>query len=399
MNELREELRAVAERVPSTRVAEGAWDTARARVRRRRAAAVVAAAAVVVATSVGLQAVTGGPSEVEPAPLPPTRDSLVEVASDPVAGERLDPLLGQVLPERRGDREVVPLAEDPLDGPALYAVGVGKREVQVLGEDGRYRSIPGLETIVNGGQPLRSGSLSPDATQLAIPQPGRVLVVDLSDGTSVAVEAGGISTTDVAWVDDDTIAVYAGRLVRTVDVGPDLDEEEVRASVSDVVGTGLPVTGLPGAEWYPEVPGLVVDGAELRVPAVRRGAALIGPVPVSGDGWVAVAAEPAEESDLPPGVAILDTATGRPRAFLPMDAIGSPERSELGQGISSPYYGAPAVVPLSVEGATEVVVGMQTVYGVLVLRWDWAADTLEGLVAEETGNMRDGTAISWGAGR
>ena len=152
MSGLRDELHSLEEgvRMPLTQAAEGAWSTARRRVRRRRAAAVGGVAAAVVAAAVGLQALTGGPSEVEPAPLPPTRDSLLDVASEPVAGERLDALLSQTMPERVEDREVVPLADDPLSGPAVYAVGVGRRGVQVLGADGRYRSIPDLEVIANG---------------------------------------------------------------------------------------------------------------------------------------------------------------------------------------------------------------------------------------------------------
>ena len=92
MSGLRDELHSLEEgvRMPLTQAAEGAWSTARRRVRRRRAAAVGGVAAAVVAAAVGLQALTGGPSEVEPAPLPPTRDSLLDVASEPVAGEHRD---------------------------------------------------------------------------------------------------------------------------------------------------------------------------------------------------------------------------------------------------------------------------------------------------------------------
>jgi hypothetical protein len=400
MNELREELRAVADRVhvPPTAAAEGAWATARARVRRRRAAAAGGVAAAVVVAAVGLQAVTGGPDRIEPAPLPPTGDTLLEVASDPVSGERLDPLLGQALPERGEDRDVVPLAQDPLDGPAAYAVGVGKREVQVLGQDGRYRSISGLETVVNGGAPLRSGSLSPDATLLALPQPGPLLLVDLLAGTTATVDAGGLSTTDVAWVDEDTVAVFAGRSVRTVDVPADLDEQALQAGVSDPVGAGLPVTGAPGLLWYPEVPGLVVGAEEVAVPSLAQESSAAGPVPVAGEGWVALAGVPAERADSLRGVAVVDVASGRPRAFLPMDAIGAPQGERVGAPIRAVDYSPPRVVPLAAEGPSTVVVGMQTTYGVLVLRWDWATDELTGLVAEDTGGLPEGTAISWGAG-
>ena len=401
MNELRDELRSLADRVdlPPTTAAEGAWSAARGRVRRRRAAALGGAAALVVASAVGLQAVTGGPSEVEPAPLPPTADSLLEVASDPVAGERLDPLLGQALKGWAQDREVVPLAEEPLDGPAAYAVGVGKREVRVLGPDGRYRSITGLETIVNGGQPLRSGSLSPDATLLALPQPEGLVVVDLLEGDEVPVRlgAGSLATSEVAWVDEDTVAVWASTsLVRTVQVEAGATAAEMEASVSEVEGGGLPVSGSPGTAWFPDVAGLVVDEEEVTAPSVRPQRAQ-GPVPVSGDGWVAVAAEPKEASKLPRGIAVLDTASGRPRAFLPMRALDFFGQASAG-AITETVAAAPPVVPLAAEGLSTVVVGMQTTYGVLVLEWDWAADELTGLVAEDTGGLPEGTAISWGVG-
>lgn len=399
MNELRDELRSLADRVdlPPTTAAEGAWSAAQGRVRRRRAAALGGAAALAVVAAVGLQAVTGGPSEVEPAPLPPTGDSLVEVASEPVAGERLDPLLGQALPERAEDREVVPLAEDRFFGQAAYAVGVGRRTVHVVGTDGRTRAITGLEPVA-GGAPLRSGSLSIDSTMLALPQPGGLLVFDFAGGRTADIDVGSIANTDVAWVDMDTVAVHGGGSLSLVDVPDDLSEDAMQASVREVTGGGLPVVGASSVQWFPGVPGLVVDGEELSVPSVRRGPSSRGPVPVAAGGWLAVAAEPAEESDLPPGVAVLDLATGRPRAFLPMDAIGSPAAQETGEGIGVADTSPPRVVPLAAAGKTAVVVGMQTTYGVLVLRWDWAADELTGLVAEDTGGLPDGTAISWGAG-
>lgn len=399
MSGLRDELHRLEEgvRVPHTQAAEGAWSTARRRVRRRRVAAVGGVAAAVVAAAVGLQTLTDRPADVQPAPLPPTRDSLVEVASPTVEGERLDPLLRDALPERRGDLDPTPLAEDPLEGPAAYVAGVGRRELRIVGTDGRARSITGLERIVNGAQPLRSGSLSPDAAMLVVPQPGTVLVADLQAGTTTSVDVGGISNTDVAWLDADTVAVHFGRLVATLDVAPGLTREEMEASVSDIVGTGLPVVGLPGVEWYPGVPGLVVDGKDVRVPSVRQeSSSLTGPVPVAGDGWVAVAADPSEDSGLPRGVAVIDTASGRPRAFLPMRAIGSPASS--GGGLRVTDYSPPRVAPLAVEGGTTLVVGMQTTYGVLVLRWDWASDALTGLVAEDAGGLPEGTAISWGVG-
>lgn len=400
MNELRDELRSLADRVdlPPTTVAEGAWAAARGRVRRRRAAAAAGVAAAVVVAAVGLQAVTGGPTEVEPAPLPPTGDSLLDVASATVGGERLDPLLGEALAGWAVDREVVPLAQDPLDGPAAYAVGVGKAEVRVLGADGRYRSITGLRTVAGGGQPLRSGSLSPDATLLALPQPDGLVVADLLAGEVVPVRlgAGSLAVTEVAWLDGDTVAVWAAtELVRTVEVTAEASAAEMESSVAELPGGGLPVAGAPGTAWFPDVAGLVVEGEEVMVPSVRPG--LRPTVAVAGDGWVAVAAEPVEDSDLPRGVAVLDSATGRPRAFLPMDAIAGPG-DEGGPGIGSVPAAAPRVTPLAVDGDTAVVVGMQTTYGVLVLRWDWATDGLRGLVAEDTGGLPEGTAISWGAG-
>jgi hypothetical protein len=121
-------------------------------------------------------------------------------------------------------------------------------------------------------------------------------------------------------------------------------------------------------------------------------------VPVAGEGWVAVAADPAEESNLPRGVAVLDLATGQPRAFLPMDALPSPDSEAQASSIRAVDYGPPRVAPLAAEGESTVVVGMQTTYGVLVLRWNWAAGELTGLVAEDTGGLPEGTAISWGAG-
>lgn len=402
MNELRDELRSLADRVdlPPTTAAEGAWAAARGRVRRRRAAAAAGVAAAVVVAAVGLQAVTAGPDDVQPAPLPPTSDSLLDVASPVVGGERLDPLLGEALAGWSVDREVVPLAQDPLDGPAAYAVGVGKREVRVLGQDGRYRSITtSLQTISNGGQPLRSGSLSPDATLLALPQPDGLVVVDLAAGEQVLVRlgSGSLAVTEVAWIDEDTVAVWAASaLVRTLEVTAGSTASEMEDSVTEVPGGGLPAAAASDTAWFPDVAGLTVDGEEVEVPSVRaqRGA---GPVPVAGDGWVAVAAEPAEVSELPRGIAVLDTATGRPRAFLPVRALDFFAQGS-GGAIVETVVAPPPVAPLAVEGPTTVVVSMQTTYGVLVLSWDWATDDLTGLVAEDTGGLPGGTAISWGVG-
>lgn len=178
------------------------WD--RGRVRRRRTTGAVAglaaaSVAVVAAVSVGLAGTGSAPSPA-PSPSPTPTPSLVDTQAtlgvverghlqpptDPADWDDLRPYpeeLGYWLSPQRP----VPLAEDPVSRASAalqYDLGGGSTNVQVIGEDGRWRivDVAGLDLSDGEGGLLGvdRGSLSPEGTRLALGVPAGVMVVELA---------------------------------------------------------------------------------------------------------------------------------------------------------------------------------------------------------------------------
>ena len=216
--------------VPATRVAEGTWETARGRVRRRRwvtaGAAGLAVATVAVAVSVlpgGQQADGPGPVD-SPAPSPTVPVEMVVTVPDWGA------LVVNRVPSPAANADL--LSENPVDRASLVMAdpndGAG---ALVLGDDGEWRrlDVPDLDPVRNGihvRAAVRSTSLDETATQLAIPQPDGLFVVDLTTGDAERYDVPGQNTYAI-WHDASHVLV-AGESGTTGTL-VDLDTGEVEA--------------------------------------------------------------------------------------------------------------------------------------------------------------------------
>ena len=207
--------------------------------RARRAAAVVAClvATVAMATAVvvaadedaprvgGEQPRTAGPAprpdpEPDPEPGPPVRDAEAHTWPRWTPRDRLPPAphgIAPALPDRLDPPATSPLVAD---GPVAWAVAVAERRgsVQVLGGDGRWRTVP-----VDRRHP--SASISPGGTRVAVTyyaHDGHGAVVhDLATGARRVLpfpdDYRPHDYTDWTFVDEDTLLLGAGDRAWAVD--------------------------------------------------------------------------------------------------------------------------------------------------------------------------------------
>lgn len=377
--------------LPPTQVAEGAWERGRRRVRRRRAAGAVGVAALVVAVAVVPTLVgPSGDGSLQPAgTLAQTDVVVVDVPLD--AGLVDDDLitdLDRVVEEATVlEPGTVALADEPVDR-ALLAVQVG-RGVSVLAADGDYRSVEAP------GAGLQPSSLNPTGERLVLTEPDAVVVTDLATATTSRVElpAVGMVGVDVVlggWADETSLLVGDGGRSWLVDV--------TTGSVTESALPGETTFGPSGpVQWVDDV----VATEERRLDV---GIGVLGGYgPVAGETWVAssavVAAHLARGGPTPGtaaerrrdglafGVAVVDVRTGEPRSFLPASYEGGADPSRDG--------GLDLVDPIARED--DVVLLSADYRGTpVVLRWDWRAGTVTGVVRLLT--PRPATAFSWGAG-
>lgn len=214
-----EELRELP--LPQTRVAERAWELARRRRRRSTVASVAVAATLVVTTAVGVVIMRDSvhPTDVSPAPSPPsTSTANPEVPATATITDLPDfAALARDVP-RLAAENPTNLSDDPIDRAILAIMPSWSSDqttltvVDVLGTDGRWRhvDVPGLvPTHDEGGYQgpvLNPTSLSADGTRLALPQPDRVVVVDLTTGNHRSYDLPGPHVA-VVWQDSDHLIV------------------------------------------------------------------------------------------------------------------------------------------------------------------------------------------------
>ena len=161
--------------------------------------------------------------------------STVTVSSGDVTEDLLMPrlqfsgLTGQAELNRLADSGAASLSEAPIDHALVAASdSEDQRRVFVLGDDLRWRRVDGpLQLCVrldgSAAPPLTPRAISPDATRLAIPQPGKLLVVDVTSGQGRWYPVGGPNNVMVLWTDPAHVLVTqdeAGRgAVVDVDTG------------------------------------------------------------------------------------------------------------------------------------------------------------------------------------
>ena len=263
--DVRDLLVELADSVESPDLATTAWDRSVSRRRRRMAAGVgaVAAATAIAAGAVHLRAddtSTGGPTHPSPTTSQP---------SEP-AGRTLDDFTVAVAPTL-ADEATLPIAGSPLpstidlsapnpsvvDHPLLSAVAafairkvVGDTTrfdgVMLVGPGGELRHLDAvrLQPIDIGdgnvASPFTAGSLSPDGTRLAFPQPDGVTVFTIPTGgwTSFPMSVTGNDLVDLHWTSDGMI-----RLGLTT-----LDPDTGRTT-SDRTGSPLYATDLKVQYW------------------------------------------------------------------------------------------------------------------------------------------------------
>jgi hypothetical protein len=225
--------------LPPTRVADTAWPLARRRLRRRRA---IGAGAVVFTTGavlvlgqhLGLGDSAAPPGPTSPAthgPTPTPTASDVPQVTEKITDRRLTRhdyyalAHGPLIDMSPG--KATPLSEAPLPYAALAISNPDQRTlVEVLGPAGEIRivDVPDLVPVRDSGGYksgiLRTTSLSPDATRLALPQPRDLVVVDLTTGDYRRIPTPGLNYY-ADWADDDHVYVAAedGADASLVDVG------------------------------------------------------------------------------------------------------------------------------------------------------------------------------------
>lgn len=228
--------------VPETRVADDAWMLATRRLARRRTIAAAAVSGMAVAVVlVAVDAATPETKRQAPGVGSPSPSVTTSAEADqhlPVTITRPDwEALGGA-PELAPGADVPALSEDPVDHAALVMGDPADQAAAfVLGDDGRWRRLDvegGIGPTTDGlytSSMVRPTGLNADGTRLAIPQPGQLVVVDLTTGEATRFGARGPNHF-VLWVDDTHVLVglegaESGTLVDTTtgevqksDLGP-----------------------------------------------------------------------------------------------------------------------------------------------------------------------------------
>lgn len=198
---LGEVLHRATDRVESPGIARAALVGAR-RVRRRRGAVAVAAvAASVLVVLGGIRLLGDGSLGTEPdpaapkptasptstgAPNPPTPvppdEPVVHPTWDPFTVVDA-PLRDTVLPERLAPPEAAPAIEDDPMPAAVVAWPAAGRDVMLLGEDGRWRSVPGTAEALSGSlRDVVRPVLPSGGQKVAMSTDAGILVVDVTTG-------------------------------------------------------------------------------------------------------------------------------------------------------------------------------------------------------------------------
>ncbi len=192
--------------VPATRVAEGTWERARGRVLRRRWVTAGAAGLAVAAVAVAVSVLPG--SEQADGPADPPSTNMVVTTPD------WEALAVNRVPAPSPDAE--PLSENPVRHAALVMADPDDDAgAYVLGDDGDWRHLDadGLVPVEVDGvitsPVVRATGLDDGATRLAIPQPGGLVVVDLTSGDAERYDVPG-SPSYVTWLDDTRVLVATG---------------------------------------------------------------------------------------------------------------------------------------------------------------------------------------------
>lgn len=219
--------------LPPTRLAENAWYMAERRVRRRRAAGAAVTAAVVVVVAVAVVSIAGpnqhSSTVAAPSACAPGKGTSHSDKSSP---RSISSGQGIVTDEMRmpppySAKEWQRLTSDPVAPPAhakplsehpiacaVFAVVDTKRPITVfvMGPEREWRRVDvPLKRPHNADgydRPLlKPTALSADASKLALPQPGGLVVVDVTDGSHKAYSVPNRLLTSVTWYSESEVGV------------------------------------------------------------------------------------------------------------------------------------------------------------------------------------------------
>ncbi|GIF01523.1 hypothetical protein [Paractinoplanes rishiriensis] len=218
--ELGELLAEAASEVQPRAYADWAWTEA-GRTRRRRRVTVVSASfvAVVLVAVAGYLLVPAqrgaepDPVTHRPPPPPSTPVPAVQQVPDALPRHVVPPLPLNAVdfmpdPARK-------LSDGPIDGAVAVVQPYGSLGFCVLSTSGEWVDIDVVQLSTthdaggNHADPLRSTALSPDRKRIAFPQPGSVIVVDLTTAKAHRVPVPGLNE-QVLWQGDRTVLVGAG---------------------------------------------------------------------------------------------------------------------------------------------------------------------------------------------
>ena len=116
-------------------------------------------------------------------------------------------LTGKASLTEPGASSAVALSQAPIPQALVAASDPAyQRRVFVLADDLRWRRVDApvrlcARSDMTSAPPLTRRAISPDATKLALPQPDRLVVIDVRSGSSRSYAAGGASNTHALWAD------------------------------------------------------------------------------------------------------------------------------------------------------------------------------------------------------
>jgi hypothetical protein len=356
--------------LPPTSVAERAWERAQRRRRRNTMAGVVAAGVLVAATVVGVGAVRVGGDPPAPAPVPGTTSPSTTTSATPPTITNLPDFaaLAASVPTL-APTDPTPISADPVHravaavAPQDLGSAPSWAAVDVLGDDGRWRSVdvPGLVGTTDGTNccwfALVPTGLDPSGTRLALPQPDRVVIVDLTTGGYDSYHVDGLNNT-VIWQDIDHVVVSVegrpnGRVL-------DLRDKSVTSSAF-TANTGFANDG-SWVTWGRDRTLTSSDGTGLQADMANDGVQLTSPL-VDDDVAVGLGGHDLAQGLTTyvgvAGAGVVDRHSGELRAFLYTEGT---ETDLL------PTY------LLGLDGDTvTLAVGVPPDYGrLLVLHWNWS---------------------------
>lgn len=381
--------------LPSTRVAEGAWDSAVRRVRRRRVAVVVIAPITVLAVVAATNVIAHNGDQTPPIDTPvastsPTEPQIVTrrmgmpSAYEPQTFERL---VGETI---RPPADAIALSESPISYAKLAMTrGVDSTEILVLGQDDKWRQLDvPLETVDDGsgyvGSPFRSTSLSPDASMLALPQRSSLVVVDLTDGSHRTYRVPADYLVYANWLSDSRVVVASESSSLGWEV--DLDEGSVSRSQFGPSTASAPdgrlVTWGMGSDGFSTT--MEWDNGQ-AVSSDYNNTAGFHPTPPLVNDAIVVGHHITNRTGLglpllQNAIVVVDRSTGAPLAYLPTMRAKGDLTTLLGWDDGK--------IVLSLVGHPI----SESEYTMALAEWDWKEGTLEPLITLAGGS------VAWGHG-